>query len=96
MNTPEDRRKRAQDRLDAERSFYIHVLVYVLVNAFLAILNYSTKPNEIWFSWPLLGWGIGLAIHGVVTFFRGRFPGKRWEERRMKQLMREEDRDDGQ
>jgi len=39
----------------------------VLVNVGLfAISSVSGRGN--WHVWPLLGWGLGLAIHGLVTF----------------------------
>ncbi len=22
----------------------------------------------LWFYWPLMGWGIGIAVHAIVTF----------------------------
>lgn len=47
--------------------FYIHAAVYLLVNAFLAAVNLSSGAEVIWFKWPLLGWGLGLAIHGAVV-----------------------------
>lgn len=49
--------------------FYIHAAVYLLVNAFLAAVNLSSGAEVIWFKWPLLGWGLGLAIHGAVVWF---------------------------
>ena len=27
-----------------------------------------TSPGEYWFYWPMLGWGLGLAAHGVATY----------------------------
>jgi hypothetical protein len=47
--------------------FYTHALVYVLVNLGLFAINTVTGRGH-WYIWPLLGWGIGLAIHGTVTF----------------------------
>ncbi len=47
-----------------------------------------TSPNELWFYWPMLGWGIGIATHAVGVFGIG----KDWEERKIQQLMEEERR----
>jgi hypothetical protein len=47
--------------------FYIHALVYVLVNTGLFALN-NIEGGPRWHVFPLLGWGLGLAIHGLVTF----------------------------
>ena len=57
----------ARKRASAKLGWYIHALVYVCVNVMLALLSFvSGKP---WAVFPALGWGLGLAIHGVVVFF---------------------------
>lgn len=57
----------ARRRAGAKLGWYIHATVYVLVNLFLVILAASYKQN--WAVYPLLGWGLGLLIHGAVVFF---------------------------
>ena len=51
----------------AVRGFMVHAYVYVGVNILLFILNMMTTPTKIWFIWPLLGWGIGVAVHGFLV-----------------------------
>jgi hypothetical protein len=58
-------RKRANPRI----GFFIHLLVYVLVNALLVAINLSTSTAHLWFKWPLLGWGVGVLLHGLAVFF---------------------------
>jgi hypothetical protein len=43
--------------------FSVHLVVYVLVNAMLIAINFIYSPEDIWFFFPLLGWGIGISIH---------------------------------
>ena len=50
----------------AMRAFLIHLGVYVLVVGLLAALNLYRSPNNLWFIWVLLGWGIGVAAHGLA------------------------------
>ena len=57
-------RKRAKKKLD----FYNHVKVYVVVNAFLFLMNWFTAPGYYWAFWPMMGWGIGLVLHGASVF----------------------------
>lgn len=57
----------ARRRAGAKLGWYIHATVYVLVNLFLVILAASYKQD--WAVYPLLGWGLGLLIHGAVVFF---------------------------
>ncbi len=59
--------RRARRRVGMKMGFYIHALVYVLVNLGLFAINAYTG-GERWAIFPMLGWGLGLAIHGIVTF----------------------------
>jgi hypothetical protein len=59
---------KAKRRAAAQFGFYIHFAVYVCVNLLLVTINYLETPEDLWFMWPLLGWGIGLVAHGVVVF----------------------------
>lgn len=57
----------ARRRAGAKMGWYIHATVYVLVNLFLVLL--ATSRGQDWAMYPLLGWGLGLLIHGAVVFF---------------------------
>jgi len=68
MITPEqDLQRRARRRVKQKLGFYIHATVFVLVNLGLAAINLASG-GKAWQLWPLAGWGLGLAIHGFVTF----------------------------
>jgi len=60
--------RRAKAIVWSKFSFYIHLVIYVLVNILLASINLMTSPDFLWFIFPVLGWGLGLAIHGIVAF----------------------------
>jgi len=62
-----DLTSRARRRVDRKLGFYVHLLVFVLVNLGLAAVN-LVDGGIRWHLWPLAWWGLGLAIHGVVTF----------------------------
>ena len=49
------------------RGFLIYFGAYVAVNVLLLAINLLTTPNTLWFYWPLLGWGIGLAGHAYLV-----------------------------
>lgn len=59
--------REARRRAGAKLGWYIHAGVYLCVNTLLAVL--SAMSDRSWAIYPALGWGLGLAIHGVVVFF---------------------------
>jgi hypothetical protein len=65
--TDSELRQLAKRRVNQKMGFYIHLAVYVLVNLGLAAIN-LLGGGQRWHLWPLAGWGLGLAIHGIVTF----------------------------
>ena len=58
----------ARRRAGAKMGFIIHATVFVLVNAMLFAINRQFTPQYGWSFWPLGGWGIGLAIHGLAVY----------------------------
>jgi hypothetical protein len=50
------------------RAAAVHLFAYLAVNALLIAINLLVTPGTIWFPWPLLGWGIGLAIHAWLVY----------------------------
>ena len=60
---------RARRIARAKMAFFIHLTVYALVNALLLSINLGTSTKHLWFKWPLMGWGVGILAHAVVTFF---------------------------
>ena len=67
--TAEDIDALARKRAGAKMGWYMHATVYVLVNLGLAALAISTGRD--WHAYPLLGWGLGLAIHGAAVWLAG-------------------------
>lgn len=56
----------ARKRAGAKMGWYIHATVYVVVN--LMLVGLSALGGRHWAVFPVLGWGLGLAIHGFVVF----------------------------
>lgn len=56
----------ARRRASAKMGWYIHAFVFVLVNLLLILL--ATSRGQNWYVYPLLGWGLGLLVHGAVVF----------------------------
>jgi hypothetical protein len=57
---------RAHRRVRRKMGFFIHAFIFVVVNIGLYAINAMTGEPR-WSVFPLFGWGLGLAIHGIVT-----------------------------
>ncbi|ALM19968.1 hypothetical protein JCM19294_684 [Nonlabens tegetincola] len=91
QETYEERYKRAKERVGEIRGFYSHSVVYILVNIGIAGLNYYQNQWEFpWFLFTLGGWGIGLIAHAFAIFGTNPFTGKKWEERKIQEIMEKE------
>jgi len=71
VSTEQQRYERAKTRVEEKLGFVMHLACYVVVNIFLVALNLATSPGYFWAKWAMLGWGIGLALHGVGVFIVG-------------------------
>ncbi len=80
--------ERAQKRVKEIKSFYGNLISYCIVIPFLIIVNLMTTPNDIWFYFPMLGWGIGVIAHGMSVFAIG----KNWEERKIREILEKQNR----
>ena len=82
---------KAKKRVAEIRKFYSSLLLYSLFIAFLAGLNYYVNEfRNPWFLWAAFGWGIGIFFQAIKAFQWSPFLGKDWEERKIKQLMDDE------
>ncbi len=86
------RYKAAQKRVKDIKAFYVHLTVYLVINTGIFLLitretglmegltnisNYST----------LFFWGIGLFAHWASIFGFNMFFGKKWEEKKIREIM---------
>ena len=94
--SPDDRYNLAYKRVKRIKGFYIHALVYILVNLFIiaSSFNKSSFDSGDFFRWETFStaflWGIGLLVHGLSVFGRNVFFGQNWEEKKIKELMDKE------
>ncbi len=69
------------------RGFYQHLAIYLLVNGALAAFHFYAQPEHVRFPFVMLGWGIGLCVHGLRVLMRGRWLGHEWEESKVQSLL---------
>jgi hypothetical protein len=86
-------------RVKRIKGFYTHLLVFILVNAFIICGNYFGKRSEngVFWSWETFStaffWGIGLVAHGMSVFGRNIFFGDDWEEKKIQELIEKENKE---
>ena len=80
MNTPlstEAIERLARRRAGAKLGWYVHAVVYALVNLAVFALSSHAFGLRPWSVFPLLGWGVGLVLHGISVFVLGSGSGLR-------------------
>ena len=75
--TPDDIERLARRRAGAKLGWYIHATVYVVVNLFIYAISEYGFGQRRWSVFPLLGWGLGLTLHGISVFLIGKGGGLR-------------------
>lgn len=63
-----DLERSARRRAGMKLGWIIHATVYAVVMTLLGAL--SALGGHVWAVFPALGWGLGLAIHGLVVVLR--------------------------
>ncbi len=58
----------ADTHVRKQNGFWIHLAVFLVVNAGLITLNLVRSPDKLWFHWVLIGWGAGLLLNGFCVF----------------------------
>ena len=89
---------RAKKRVKAIKGFYVHLTVYIAVNAFLIISrSFSGGGWEVFWEWQsyntALFWGIGIVFHALNVFGMGLLLGEDWEEKKIKEIMDKDKKD---
>lgn len=94
-NSNDELYKIAQKRVKEIKGFYVHLLVYVLVNVFLFIASsrngdFFAEVKDVNNYLTALFWGIGIIAHAASVFGSGLILGKKWEEKKIEELLEKE------
>lgn len=91
--TPEAIEQLARKRAGAKLGWYMHAVLYVVVNLIVFSMSRYGFGNRPWSVYPLLGWGLGLALHGVSVFILGTGSGlrERMVQKERERLLRQRD-----
>jgi len=98
--TDDQRREDAREYVRQLRAFYIHASVFagsmVVIFAVNVAVNVAAGIANEWWAWwsvwVLLGWGLGLTIHGLVVRMSrpGGIMGPAWEEEQVDKILSSE------
>jgi len=89
----EDKRYfRAKEKVKKVKEFYSNLISYCIVIPILAFINYKTTDFP-WVIFPAMGWGFGVLAHYLEATGRTPFLGKNWEERKINELMEEDEQE---
>ncbi len=91
--TPEELERLAHKRAGAKLGWYAHATLYLVVNLTMLAFSKYGFGNRSWSAYPLLGWGLGLVLHGVSVFLLGRGSGlrERMVQQEREKLQRQQD-----
>lgn len=94
-NLDQIRYEEAVKKVKKLKGFYVHALVYLVINIMIIIGNVQYyEPGESFFQFKTFltafFWGIGLFAHAMGTFIPYFILGKDWEELKIKELMEKE------
>ena len=92
----DEREDAARRYVEQLRAFYVHagvfaagMLVIVTVNLLTNLSAGSAGEWTAWWSaWALLGWGVGIAVHGlVVRLNRPLLTSSTWEQQQIERML---------
>ncbi|HZQ00333.1 MAG TPA: 2TM domain-containing protein [Reyranella sp.] len=69
------------------KGFYMHLVQYVLIVGFLAVVNLLTVPRHLWVQWAAIPWALALALHGLRVFDKVPFLNGDWERRQVEKYL---------
>lgn len=95
--SPEEIERLARKRASAKLGWYAHALIYLAVNIGMFLMSELAFGNRRWSLFPVIGWGIGLAFHGISVFVLGSGSDlrDRMVRKERERLLREQDRPPG-
>ncbi len=87
----EDKRyKRAQEKVEKLKGFYIHFTIYLIMVPVFIFLNYKSTGFP-WAIFPIVGWGWGVIGHAADVFAWNPIFNKTWEAKKIEELMNDDD-----
>ena len=61
-------KKEKMSHTQQRKEFKSHLFAFMAINGFLVLLNLVVSPGYFWAIYPMLGWGLGLLLHGIKVY----------------------------
>ena len=61
-------KKEQMSNSQQRKDFKSHLFAFLAINGFLVLLNLVVSPGYFWAIYPILGWGLGLLLHGIKVY----------------------------
>ena len=90
--TKAERYQDAKKHVQKQKEFWVHLTLFLIVNAILITLNLAKTPDKLWFHWVLMGWGAGLLLNGFQVFGNG--IAKNWEARKIEEFVKQDEEEE--
>nr|WP_315163977.1 histidine kinase [uncultured Flavobacterium sp.] len=78
----------AKMRVDEIKRFYTSLISYCVIIPFLIFINLKYSIGFQWFWFPMFGWGFGLVMKALRVYGYG----SNWEERKIQEILKKEER----
>lgn len=70
------------------KGFYSHLVIYLITVTGMFLASFFFGTGYPWYIWPALGWGLGVAAHGLSVFEVFSLFGADWERRQVEKRLR--------
>jgi hypothetical protein len=71
-----------------KRIFFAVFGIWIALSLMWFLIDMRDDSSSVWFYWPMLGTGIGVAITGIVLLGIGGLFGADWERREIDKYLR--------
>ena len=84
----DEARDEARRHVRRRRIFYTVLGIWIALSLMWFAIDMLDDSSSIWFYWPMLGTGIGVAIAGIALVGIGGLFGPDWERREIDKYLR--------
>jgi 4-hydroxybenzoate polyprenyltransferase len=78
-----------------KRIFFTVLAIWIALSLMWFFIDMRDDSSSVWFYWPMLGTGVGVAITGIVLLGIGGLFGADWERREIDKYLRRKGNEPG-